>query len=420
MLIFLSKSVRYFDSSTTKKIVKSVFTTKDVELTFSYVTAKQQIVEKNHELAEAELTAATLGEVHSTNAQQHLYAAESRQRDEQLRKILLELTLPMNKIDVQLADLRNRVQTQDQRKIIESISTIPYNSHHASMSKDRLPGSGQWLLEKPAFQSWRNDESSSVLWLHGIPGSGKTKLTSLVIDEVGDGNMAFFYCAKNTAEPGRAEVESVLSCLVKQLACAPKSGVIFDTIRLRYSEALKGTQGFQDVPWTTKDSIGALIDLTSLNASTVLILDALDEVNELEIPDLLEALTVVMQESENVVKIFLSSRDRVDNNLRLKNHPNLYINVSDNSGDIKAFVHERLHTVNLLRGPTSSALREQTATALIEGAQGMFRLAWVVFPSLSRACTGKFLTKFRCLENTLKSLQRSLSSGYCSPKNSWN
>jgi hypothetical protein len=39
-----------------------------------------------------------------------------------------------------------------------------------------LPGTGQWLLSDIAFETWKNESVSSLLWLHGMIGSGKSKL----------------------------------------------------------------------------------------------------------------------------------------------------------------------------------------------------------------------------------------------------
>lgn len=56
------------------------------------------------------------------------------------------------------------------------ISPEPYLQHHEQSKKEILPGTGQWLLADPVFQRWKKDSASSILWLHGIQGSGKTKL----------------------------------------------------------------------------------------------------------------------------------------------------------------------------------------------------------------------------------------------------
>ncbi|KFA52172.1 hypothetical protein S40293_00599 [Stachybotrys chartarum IBT 40293] len=57
---------------------------------------------------------------------------------------------------------------------------------------------GRWLLEDSRFQNWFNPEFSTrpLLWLSGIPGAGKTILTSVVVDatrKVLDTTVAMFY-----------------------------------------------------------------------------------------------------------------------------------------------------------------------------------------------------------------------------------
>jgi hypothetical protein len=57
------------------------------------------------------------------------------------------------------------------------LSSQPYKFYHAETKKGIIPGTGQWLLGDPLFRKWKRDSVSSILWLHGIPGSGKSKLT---------------------------------------------------------------------------------------------------------------------------------------------------------------------------------------------------------------------------------------------------
>jgi hypothetical protein len=62
------------------------------------------------------------------------------------------------------------------KEILQWLSPEPYLQHHKQMKQDVLDGTGGWLLEDPVFQKWKGHTVSSVLWLHGIPGSGKSKL----------------------------------------------------------------------------------------------------------------------------------------------------------------------------------------------------------------------------------------------------
>ncbi|CCF37257.1 pfs domain-containing protein [Colletotrichum higginsianum] len=72
---------------------------------------------------------------------------------------------------------RTEFTTQRNNEILLWISKEPYEQHHTQTNSEVLEGTGKWLLEDEVFQKWRNENVSSILWLHGIPGSGKSKLT---------------------------------------------------------------------------------------------------------------------------------------------------------------------------------------------------------------------------------------------------
>jgi hypothetical protein len=61
-------------------------------------------------------------------------------------------------------------------EILRWISPEPYIQHHEQAKKEVLEGTGQWLLSDPVFKKWKKESVSSILWLHGILGSGKSKL----------------------------------------------------------------------------------------------------------------------------------------------------------------------------------------------------------------------------------------------------
>ena len=61
-------------------------------------------------------------------------------------------------------------------EVLRWISPEPYIKHHEETKKDVLSGTGKWLLLDPIFDVWKKESVSSILWLHGIPGSGKSKL----------------------------------------------------------------------------------------------------------------------------------------------------------------------------------------------------------------------------------------------------
>lgn len=62
-----------------------------------------------------------------------------------------------------------KLQIEEKReKMLDWISNVPFNQHHSNIRQDRLPDSGQWLLQKKEYKIWLEDSSCSILWLHGI------------------------------------------------------------------------------------------------------------------------------------------------------------------------------------------------------------------------------------------------------------
>jgi hypothetical protein len=70
----------------------------------------------------------------------------------------------------------SRLAVEKRTRILGWLSSEPYIQHHEQMKEDVLPGTGQWLLSDMVFRTWRNGSDSSLLWLHGMIGSGKSKL----------------------------------------------------------------------------------------------------------------------------------------------------------------------------------------------------------------------------------------------------
>jgi len=144
-----------------------------------------------------------------TNSLQETVAS----RTTDLEVILKSLSDPINRMACQLSAIEDELREGDRLKFFDWLSTVQYMSHHRSKAKALLPVSGEWVLRSPKFVEWLGSSTSSILWLHGIPGSGKSMLVARVIDYLqrrneSDSNpapIAYFYCARNTNERERSD-----------------------------------------------------------------------------------------------------------------------------------------------------------------------------------------------------------------------
>jgi hypothetical protein len=64
--------------------------------------------------------------------------------------------------------LWKKLDDDERCKMFQWISDIPYETDHYNARRGRVYGTGDWLLINPSYVSWRNQITSTLLWLNGI------------------------------------------------------------------------------------------------------------------------------------------------------------------------------------------------------------------------------------------------------------
>lgn len=103
-------------------------------------------------------------------------SVEEESRHQQLKFLLDDLQKPIERIQKKISDLHDNLQGSERCDILNWLSTQPYIQHHDTAKRGILEGTGTWLLKDNLLLDWQRSSASSILWLHGIPGSGKSKL----------------------------------------------------------------------------------------------------------------------------------------------------------------------------------------------------------------------------------------------------
>jgi len=225
-------------------------------------------------------------------------------RDEVLRSYLKEFFVQKGEVDQLLTDL----------------STIPYKQDHRDVRKElgsAYYGSGQWFLNDETVSKWRKWEPGfNVLWLVGSVGTGKSSLTSMLLEELAktpSGSLAFFYCSRKASKKdqqftARDSVENVLRTLIIQLSMSADGSSISEEIREYHSRSKQGIRGGG---MEISDCITLLESIVAKDARPriTIVIDALDECTNF--PKLLEILQNLFA-SKDSVRIYFSSRFEVD------------------------------------------------------------------------------------------------------------
>jgi ankyrin repeat protein len=97
------------------------------------------------------------------------------------------------------------------------------------VARDQLmEGTGSWVMRDPNFTAWLNDNRSSILWIHGDPGKGKTMLTISLIEELSrkitaEGTAASTTCLAyilcDGTDSRRSNTISIVRTILWQLLC---------------------------------------------------------------------------------------------------------------------------------------------------------------------------------------------------------
>ena len=171
--------------------------------------------------------------------------------------------------------IRLNQENEERKQILSGLSSIDFEAIHCDISSRRVKYTGQWLLESTEFETWVRAKNAPILWCRGIPGAGKTVMTSLVIDHLrslratnASIGVAGLYCTYKDRSTITNLFGSVLRQLVESLYVLPSS--IFKDHR--------------DQSLSSKEIYEELSIVTSSYEQVFLVIDALDEcVNKLDL-----------------------------------------------------------------------------------------------------------------------------------------
>ncbi|KAH6989117.1 hypothetical protein BKA56DRAFT_710473 [Ilyonectria sp. MPI-CAGE-AT-0026] len=138
----------------------------------------------------------------------------------------------------QLAELKDnldtlRVRQDDQhtaevrRAILDWLAPMDYAPQQSDFINRRQVGTGKWLLDSAEFKAWMETDNETI-FCPGIPGAGKTILTSIVVQKVttnfvSDENIGVAYIYCHFRRQNQQSADDLFANLLKQLADGRRS-----------------------------------------------------------------------------------------------------------------------------------------------------------------------------------------------------
>lgn len=300
----------------------------------------------------------------------------SGESKKQLMKLVQDIQTTSSQNEAQLSELKrglDRLQLRyDEQKRLDERQAIlrwltpdDYSAEQSNFLSRRQPGTGQWLLNSPEFKNWLESEKE-ILLCPGIPGAGKTILTSIVIDELlnrfrNDKDVGVTYLYGNFQRQNEQTPGRLLNSLLGQLAqrCLPLPG---------HLEALYAKHDYGGSQATYEEARTALHSTVRLYSKVFVVIDALDEFQAAGGHRNKLLSEILMFQAECEVNLFVTSRhvpdilDAFGKSKRLEisaNKDDVRNFLDGNISQLPSFVHRR------------SELEEEVKSAIVNAVGGM-------------------------------------------------
>lgn len=218
-------------------------------------------------------------------------------------------------------DVASRIQQSDQdQKMLDWLTPIEFGPQHSDSFRRQQQGTGKWFLDSVKYQTWLGKDKQQTLFCPGIPGAGKTILTSILIENLkkrfGDDprcGIAYIYCDfRRQDEQG---VDQLVASLFKQLL--RRQAYLPQLVRSLYDKHQR-----EKTRPSLKELTEALQSVASTYERIFIAIDALDEcqANDNCRSQFLKAI-FELQDRTKRVNIFATSRWNPDIEEKFKGHP---------------------------------------------------------------------------------------------------
>ncbi|KAI1178571.1 ankyrin repeat-containing domain protein [Nemania sp. FL0916] len=311
------------------------------------------------------------------------FAPERVELEKRWGDMLSNVQQNVNEIHAVVESLTTNIHSM---KIKKWLSPPDPSTNHANALNTRGISSENWLLNYEAYKRWKSD-ANSLLWLNGIPGCGKTILSSKVIEDlartVTGQPIIYFYF--DFTDKGKQSFDMMLRSFIYQLYNQEKGTQnLLDSLHSNFGEG------------ETQPCLRSLIEVFSDMIQRIeklwLVVDALDECKRRNdhTHGILRWIHNLFQGTQVRIHLLMTSRLEYDietsfgkwaRDQNSKANRMLFITIHIQPElmleDIRTYIRARVHGEGSLfkRWTRLPNIQDEIEKSLITKSNGMFR--WV-------------------------------------------
>ncbi|KAF5576103.1 ankyrin repeat [Fusarium pseudoanthophilum] len=315
------------------------------------------------------------------------------EREPTAEKVLSQIHDTVLQSDAKIQEVKRKMDRKEDLEILEWLTPVNYGPQQSDNFSQRQKGTGEWLLSSKEFQDWV--ETGKTLFCPGVPGAGKTIITSIVINELtarfgDDDTVGIAYIYGNYRRFEEQKLDHLLKSLLKQLVQGQSSmpaslKALYDKHKVSKTRA------------SVEEVSVAIHFIAGLYSRVFIVIDALDELKETSGCRNRFLEEIFKLQTQCAAKTFATSRFIPEITEVFKGDTTIEILAHDE--DVRSFLDSKISQ----SGKLLQTHRDMIKTEIAKSVDGMFLLAQLHFQSLST-------------KRTLKKMKDALSNLSSGPK----